>query len=196
MFNRTVTMTLPEWIGPFIASRPSVVPLVEDRVQFVLDLATEHVSQQTGGPFAAAVFRADSHELVAVGVNLVVPAKSPIAHAEVVAFSFAGRAVGNYDLSAAGPTELVTSTEPCAMCLGAVHWSGVARLVISARDEDARASGFDEGHKPAHWVAAFTDAGIDVERDVLRASGAAVLQAYVDSGGTIYNAGAEADHHA
>jgi tRNA(Arg) A34 adenosine deaminase TadA len=75
------------------------------------------------------------------------------------------------------------------MCFGAVPWSGVRRLVCGARDEDARAIGFDEGPKLADWVTALNDRGITVLRDVLRDDAVAVLRDYIASGGIIYNAG-------
>jgi tRNA(Arg) A34 adenosine deaminase TadA len=106
----------------------------------------------------------------------------------MVALALAHRVVGHFDLSADGiPRELVTSTEPCAMCYGAVPWSGVRRLVCGAREADAKAVGFDEGEKPAHWIGALETRGIDVVRDVLREDAAAVLRHYVEIGGVIYN---------
>ena len=48
--------------------------------------------------------------------------------------------IGHFDLGGPGrpPYELVASTEPCAMCLGAAPWSGgVRHLVCGARDEAA-----------------------------------------------------------
>jgi len=75
------------------------------------------------------------------------------------------------------------------MCFGAIPWSGVQRLVCGARDEDARAIGFDEGPKIIDWISALNDRGIAVMRDVLRPDAVAVLQDYVKAGGTIYNAG-------
>ena len=73
------------------------------------------------------------------------------------------------------------------MCLGAVPWSGVTRLVCGARDEDARRVGFDEGAKPADWIGAMESRGIAVVRDVLRAEAVAVLDLYVARGGRIYS---------
>jgi len=72
-----------------------------------------------------------------------------------------------------------------------VPWSGVQRLVCGARDEDARAIGFDEGPKMADWVKALNDRGIIVVRDVLRGEARAVLQEYAAAGGAIYNAGGQ-----
>ena len=112
---------------------------------FVVDLARRNVEHGTGGPFAAGVFERDTGGLIAIGVNMVEPSQTAVAHAEMVAITLAGRAVGSFDLSVRGATELVASTEPCAMCLGAVPWSGVRRLVCGATDADAREVGFDEG---------------------------------------------------
>ena len=98
--------------------------------------------------------------------------------------------VGHFDLGGEGlpPYELVASTEPCAMCFGAIPWSGVRRLVCGAREEDARCIGFDDGPKTSDWVAALEQRGISVARDVYRDEAAAVLRYYVESGGMIYNA--------
>ena len=74
------------------------------------------------------------------------------------------------------------------MCLGAIPWSGVRRVVCGARGADACAIGFDEGAKPADWVAALTGRGIEVLRDVLRDEAQAVLRHYAESGRNIYNA--------
>jgi tRNA(Arg) A34 adenosine deaminase TadA len=109
----------------------------------------------------------------------------------MLAIALAQKAVNRYDLSDGNRLEyeLVSSTEPCAMCFGAVPWSGVRRLVCGARDEDARAIGFDEGPKMADWQQALQQRGITVVRDVLRSEAAGVLREYLASGGTIYNAG-------
>jgi tRNA(Arg) A34 adenosine deaminase TadA len=73
-------------------------------------------------------------------------------------------------------------------CFGATTWSGVRRLVCGARDEDARAIGFDEGPKLPDWVGALEERGISVVRDTCRDEAAAVLRDYAESGGLIYNA--------
>jgi len=45
---------------------------------------------------------------------------------------------------------------------------GGQQVLCGARDEDARAVGFDEGAKPPDWAAALRERGITVKRDVLR----------------------------
>jgi tRNA(Arg) A34 adenosine deaminase TadA len=156
-------------------------------MQFAIELARRNIEQRTGGPFGAAVFEADSGRLVSVGVNLVEASKCSIAHAEMIAITLAQRAVGHYDLGAAGDYELATSTEPCAMCLGAIPWSGLRRVVCAAHGEDAAAIGFDEGAKPADWIGELQKRGIEVARGVLRDQARALLRQYARSGGLIYN---------
>jgi len=180
---------LPAWAQSVVQRPQRTFGSVEARMRFAIELARRNVEEETGGPFGAAVFEADTGTLVAVGVNLVEPLHCSLAHAEMVALALAQQAVGQYDLSHAGAAcELVTSTEPCAMCLGAIPWSGVRRVICAARGADACAIGFDEGAKPADWVAALAGRGIEVVRDVLRAEAQAVLRHYAESGGAIYNA--------
>ena len=159
-------------------------------MRFAIELARQNVEHRTGGPFGAAVFEAGSGRVVGVGVNLVEASNCSIAHAEMIAIAGAQQAVGRYDLGAGGGVyELATSTEPCAMCLGAIPWSGLRRVVCAAHGEDAAAIGFDEGAKPADWVGELRKRGIEVVRDVLRDEAQAVLQQYAKAGGLIYNAG-------
>lgn len=185
-----VNMHLPKWVENYLEAAPEIFKDVDARMRFVLDLSRLNVQHGTGGPFAAAVFENDGR-LVAAGVNLVIISQCSVFHAEIVALALAQRIVGRYDLSDGGRLhfDLIATAEPCAMCFGAIHWSGVQRLVCGARDEDARAIGFDEGPKIIDWVSALNDRGIAVLRDVLRKDAMAVLQEYVTLGGTIYNAG-------
>ncbi len=181
---------LPSWVGQFMEKAPTVFRDVEERMRFVIALARENAQQGTGGPFAAAVFDGTG-TLVAPGVNLVTSSNCSVLHAELVALMLAQKALGRYDLSNGNRLryELVSTAEPCAMCFGAIPWSGVSQLICGARDEDARAIGFDEGPKLTDWVSALNSRGITVRRDVLREEAVAVLREYSSSGGVIYNAG-------
>jgi len=184
-----IQLALPDWVGDFCAQWQEGFDTELKRAAFVVALSRENVLRGTGGPFAAAVFDSARGMLVAPGVNLVVPTCCSSAHAEIVALSIAQQIMETHDLGASGlpPLELVSSTEPCAMCMGAVPWSGVRRLVCCARGEDAEAIGMDEGAKPANWEAALAARGIRVVRDVCRAEAADVLRDYAARGGPIYN---------
>ncbi len=179
---------LPEWVELFLESWLIPLATTSQRMQLAIALSEENVRQQTGGPFAAVVVNEETEELVSVGINLVTSAGLSIAHAEMVALSLAQTAVGEWNLSHSGRLQLVTSCEPCAMCFGAVPWSGVKSLICGARKKDAEAAGFDEGDKPDHWVRSLQRRGIVVQCSVLRSEAAAVLAHYKDKGGPIYNA--------
>lgn len=178
---------LPEFLARANA-RELVLPRAEDRMRFVLDLARENLAAD-GGPFAAAVFEHDSGRLLAAGANRVVDSGYSLAHAEMIALSLAQRRLGHYDLG--GPRlpvcELVSSAEPCIMCLGAVLWSGVRYLSFGARGEDVVELGFDEGPKPPDWIGELRRRGIEVSSDVLRDEARSILRDYRAAGRPIYN---------
>jgi len=193
-----LVLKLPDWMEQFMAGAERIFTSVEERMHLVITLSRLNIEHKTGGPFGAAVFEQESGKLIAPGVNMVISANCSIAHAEIMAIGIAQQVLGNYDLSSEGmPSaaghplreyELVTSTAPCAMCLGAIPWSGVRRVICGARDEDARSIGFDEGAKPQNWVSSLESRGIAVIQDVLREEAREVLSQYYESGGVIYNA--------
>lgn len=178
----------PAWFDDI--AHDLVCDTVEERVRFTVDLSARNVAEDTGGPFGAAVFERDSGRLIAAGVNVVIPSNAAVMHAEVVAIAAAGQRLGSFDCGAEGlpATEMVTSTEPCAMCFGATIWSGVTRLVCGARASDAEAIGFDEGPKLEHWVDELEARGIEVILDVEREAAIEVLDRYLAAGGHVYNA--------
>jgi len=59
--------------------------------------------------------------------NAVRPAGDPTQHAETLACSDAAKRLTEAELARC---TLYTSTEPCAMCAGAIYWSGVGRVVF------------------------------------------------------------------
>jgi tRNA(Arg) A34 adenosine deaminase TadA len=158
-------------------------------MRLAIELARQNSRRRTGGPFGAAIFETQTGRLVAVGVNLVVPLNNSVLHAEMVAFMMAEARLGSYSLSGPDlpPHELVTSCDPCAMCLGATLWAGVRRVICGATRDDAGEIRFDEGPVfPESWryLAA---RGIEVVREVLRADAREVLADYARQHGTIYN---------
>jgi len=183
-----LTISLPEWVPGFMAATPASISSTEDRMTLAISLARENVNRG-GGPFGAVIVEMGSGRVVAPGINLVVPLNCSLAHAEMVAIGIAQQLAGSYDLGAPGLPELqlVTSTEPCAMCLGAIPWSGVRSVICGASAEDAQRIGFDEGDKPAGWPEALARRGIEVRLGVCRDEAARVLDDYASLGGPIYN---------
>jgi tRNA(Arg) A34 adenosine deaminase TadA len=185
-----MVIDIPAWVDAVTRSGQTCLE-DDEKMALVIRLAGENVARGGGGPFGAAVFEVGSGRLVAAGVNSVTRLQNCVLHAEVMAIMAAQQRVRSYTLRAPGlpAHELVTSCEPCAMCLGATFWSGVSRLVIGAARGDAMAAGFDEGPLLAGAYAYLAERGITTVRDVRRDEAASVLAAYRDGGGPIYNAG-------
>jgi tRNA(Arg) A34 adenosine deaminase TadA len=160
-----------------------------EKLDLTIALSRDNVEREAGGPFGAAVFEVPSGLLVAVGVNSVVRLRNSAFHAEMLALMMAQHQRQSFTLAAsASPAhELVTSCEPCAMCLGATLWSGVTRLVFGARREDAEALGFDEGPVFPESYRYLRERGIEIVGGVRRCEAQAVLHLYRSRGGTIYN---------
>lgn len=180
-------ISLPAWLVESVADWRGELETVEGRMQLAIALSRENVDRCHGGPFSAIVYDLDRRRLLAAGVNMVLESNLSCAHAEVVAISLAQHAVGNWNLGVVGAVELVTSCEPCAMCYGALPWSGIGRLVCGGRKADAEAAGFDEGDKPEAWRESLAARGIEVISDVLREEAAEVFEHYKQNAGIIYN---------
>ncbi|MFI9150222.1 nucleoside deaminase [Streptomyces sp. NPDC053367] len=101
-------------------------------------LATDSV-RNGGGPFGALV--AKGGEVVALGNNQVTATLDPTAHAEVSAMRAACKQLNSFSLEGC---VLVTSCEPCPMCLSSALWARVDRIVFAADRHDAAVAGFDD----------------------------------------------------
>jgi tRNA(Arg) A34 adenosine deaminase TadA len=76
---------------------------------------------------------------VAFGTNEVHLDNDPTRHAEIVAIGAAGATLGQADLS--GHT-LVSTLQPCEMCLAAMRFAGITRLVFAATKDNVAAKYF------------------------------------------------------
>ncbi len=185
MLQPKFNLLLPEWVDRFLEADVRSLSTDQARMQLVIDLARQNTQEKTGGPFGAAVFNS-AGTLISVGINLVLSTRVSIWHAEMVALALAQQSLDTQDLSQKSDCVLISSCEPCAMCLGALPWSGIRRLVCGAGDADARAVGFDEGAKPGNWRRDLEQRGIQVQTGVLAKQARQVLQDYLHSGGLIY----------
>jgi tRNA(Arg) A34 adenosine deaminase TadA len=185
--HNELCITLPEWVDE-VVDWQRAYRNDEARMRLAITLAGENVQRATGGPFGAVIVEEASGRLVAVGMNRVVPQNNSILHAEMIAFMMAQQKVASYTLGAPGlPAHtLVSSCDPCAMCLGAALWSGVRRVVCGATREDAERVRFDEGPVFPESYRYLADKGIAIVHGVLREEARAVLERYAQQG-EIYN---------
>lgn len=102
-------------------------------------LSTLNVTNETGGPFAAAIIK--DGKIIATGTNRVLADQDPTAHAEVVAIRKACEVLGTFQLD---DCILITSCEPCPMCLGAIYWARPKVVYYCNTREEAAEIGFDD----------------------------------------------------
>jgi len=84
-------------------------------------------ARQADFPFGAVIVRDGA--VVARGRNLGRTNGDPTAHGEMVAIR---RCLAEHGSAALQGSTLYTSGEPCAMCMGAIIWCHVGRLVFAA----------------------------------------------------------------
>ncbi len=113
-------------------------PILSDDafLRLAMELAMDAV-ESLGGPFGCVIVREGL--VLGEGQNCVTTTNDPTAHAEIVAIRDACARLGQFHLT--GCT-LYTSCEPCPMCLGAIYWARLDRVVFAATRHDAAAAGF------------------------------------------------------
>jgi tRNA(Arg) A34 adenosine deaminase TadA len=183
-----VKIELPSWVNSFVDWNKLYVS-DEEKMSLAIKLAVENVRRSTGGPFGAAIFNSKNGEIISVGINQVLRLNNSCLHAEIIAIMFAQAALETYRLNSSGVAqyELFTSCEPCCMCLGAVLWSGLSRVVCGATKDDAASIGFDEGPVYESSYEYLRNKGIEIKRRLMRQEAVTAFDLYKKTGGVIYN---------
>ncbi len=183
-----IKIDLPSWVESLVDCDQRYGS-DEEKMSLAINLALENVLQSGGGPFGAAIFDSQTGKILSVGVNQVLRLNNSCLHAEVVAIMIAQASLKSYSLKFSGAPqyELFTSCEPCCMCLGAVLWSGVSRVVCGATKDDASRIGFDEGPVYESSYKYLRDRGIEINRGLMREEAVKAFDLYKERDGIIYN---------
>ncbi len=110
-----------------------------DFLQRAIDLSRKSLEESPGGPFGAVIVK--NGQIIAEGWNEVTSTADPTAHAEMQAIRKAGRVLGDFNLAG---TTIYSSCEPCPMCLAAIYWARIDKVVYANTRSDAAAIGFDD----------------------------------------------------
>jgi tRNA(adenine34) deaminase len=105
-----------------VLAKSNVTPADERFMRMALDEARQ-------GDYAFGCVIARGDEVIARGHNLGKTNDDPTAHGEMVAIR---RALADHGSAAVRGATLYTSGEPCIMCMGAIVWCGIGRLVFAA----------------------------------------------------------------
>jgi len=104
-------------------------------MQAALQLA-QHAVTQEEVPVGAVVIR--DGNIIGKGWNQPIVRNDPCAHAEIMALRAAANSLHNYRLP---NTTLYVTLEPCMMCVGAIVYARVKRVVFGAYDPKTGAAG-------------------------------------------------------
>ena len=107
-------------------------------LRLAAQLAEESVAQG-GGPFGAVIVR--DGKVLATGQNRVTLHNDPTAHAEVSAIREACARLSTFSLRGA---TIYSSCEPCPMCLSALYWAGIDKIIYGNTQEDADRINFSD----------------------------------------------------
>ncbi len=132
---------------------------------------------QGQSPFGAAIFK--GNDLVSVAHNTVWRDTDPTAHAEVNAIRAAAKKLGTIDFTG---YSMVTTCEPCPMCLTAIHWAHLDRVVYGATIEDAAKTGFSELRIAAKEMVRQGGSPLKVEGELCRDECAELFSIFLKSG--------------
>jgi guanine deaminase len=100
--------------------------------------ARKNFARPDGGPFGACIVK--DGRVVATARNTVLKHDSTC-HAEVNAIRKASKKLGTFDLTGC---EIYSTTEPCPMCFGAIHWARIGTVYYGTGIRDAARAGFHE----------------------------------------------------
>lgn len=113
----------------------------KDAMRKLVDMALQ-AKEESGKSGIAAALLANG-EMVGSGANHVHLENNPTRHAEIVAIDEACDHLGRTDLS---DCVLLSTLQPCEMCLSAARFSGIRRIVFAARQGNVAKKYFAFSH--------------------------------------------------
>ena len=107
--------------------------LSKDHELLGLAVDVAHAARAHGNHPFGALLADENGRVLLTAENTVVTESDATGHAET---NLVRLATKNYSRQMLAPTSLYTSTEPCAMCAGALYWSGIGRLVYALGEDE------------------------------------------------------------
>lgn len=124
-------------------------------------------------PFGACLVK--DGEVILTAENTIHSNHDKTQHAEA---NLASRASQTFDPETLGQATLYTSTEPCAMCAGAIFWAGIGRVVYGCSQEAFAAYAGKAIDIPCRLVFSYSHRPIEVVGPVLEEEALRVHQQY------------------
>jgi tRNA(Arg) A34 adenosine deaminase TadA len=189
-----VNFKIPPWLVEFEKKYKNVIfdDDIESKMSIAINISKFNVLNNTGGPFGCAIFKvckkSKKSSLFSLGCNLVTSYNNCTLHAETVAIQIGQKRKKNFTFNDIDYNfELYTSCEPCAMCLGAILWSGISLVYCGATKKDAEEIGFNEGPVFDISYLYLEYQGVKTVKKISNMEAKEVFNLYVSKNGKIYN---------
>ena len=112
---------------------------MQDYFNLTLQEAFQGVENEDGAPFGACIVT--EGQIIALAHDTVLKENDATCHAEINAIRIASKKLGTYNLSS---SIIYCTSEPCPMCLAAIHWAGIEECYFIADRKCAAEYGFDD----------------------------------------------------
>ncbi|MCC5791241.1 MAG: nucleoside deaminase [Legionellaceae bacterium] len=107
--------------------------------KLALKEAMQGIEKGDGAPFGACIV--NQGQIIALAHDTVLKENDATCHAEMNAIRLASKQLASYRLDSA---VIYCTSEPCPMCLAAIHWSGLRECYFIADRTCAAQYGFDD----------------------------------------------------
>ena len=114
---------------------------IDKKIYFELAIqeAKKGIQEGDGAPFGACIV--SGNQVIALSHDTVLKDNDATCHAEVNAIRLASKYLKSYRLDSC---DMFCTSEPCPMCLAAIHWAGIRTCYFIADSAVAGAYGFDD----------------------------------------------------
>lgn len=153
----------------------------QNAMQLAIESAREGIHANEGGPFGACVVKGD--KVISVAHNTVLKDKDPTCHAEMNAIRQAAKALNTFDLTGC---EIYSTVDPCPMCLTAIYWARIDKIIVGANNELAAKYGFDDQEFYHQVKASHEVRKVPSERGLLAQESEEVFKEWQSLGREIY----------
>jgi tRNA(Arg) A34 adenosine deaminase TadA len=118
---------------------------VSDETLLLAAVEIARAARAAGNHPFGALLADDTGRILLTAQNTVVTDSDATGHAETNLVRLASATFGRAEL---GSLALFASTEPCAMCAGAIYWSGIGRVVYALSEDELGLMTGDDPENP------------------------------------------------
>jgi guanine deaminase len=162
-------------------NRLKKIHIKEEIMRRAIELAIKNVDLGYG-PFAAIITDFDG-QVISSQSNSVIRDDCPTKHAEINTIEKACKKIGKDGLR---KCVIYSTTEPCPMCFGAIHWAKIPIIVYGSRISDAKILGMNELKISNQRLKTLSDSQILLIKDYMRDEALEIFDRFKKKKGKLY----------